>query len=154
MGDLVGVLEWHRSCKVNEKTHLFWAFSQFVHRLECVCEEYGIEVVEESEQNTTQECPECGERENTHRYEDSYRCNECGFEGHADLKASRVFLERETGTEVGPMARPVRLEWDNHDWWPTTTAPTVGRTKSKEERTDQSTHRQVGKVASGVSASS
>ncbi|GGL44081.1 hypothetical protein GCM10009037_29370 [Halarchaeum grantii] len=42
---------------MNEKTHNFWAFSRFIDRLECVCEESGIEVVETSEEYTTQECP-------------------------------------------------------------------------------------------------
>ena len=149
VGDLEAVLETHWQCVVNEKTHNFWAFSRFTDRLECVCEEYGIEVVERSESWTTQECPECGEREETHRNGDVFRCGSCGFEGHSDLKASRVFLDRETGGEVGPMARPVRLEWDNHEWRPATTAPFLRRTNPKEDRTDRSTHREVGKVASG-----
>ena len=97
-------------------------------------------------------CPECGERETTHRNGDVFRCGACGFEGHSDLKASRVFLDRETGGEVGPMARPVRLEWDNHEWRPATTAPSLRRTSPKEDRTDRSTRREVGKVASGEPA--
>ncbi|CCQ36042.1 IS1341-type transposase ISNamo21 [Natronomonas moolapensis 8.8.11] len=148
VGDLEDVLETHWKCVVNEKTHNFWAFSQFIDRLKCVCEEYGIEVVEKSEALTTQECPECGEREETHRNGDVFRCGACGFEGHADLKASRVFLDREAGGEVGPMARPVRLEWDNHEWRPATTAPPLRRANPKEDRTDRSTCREVGKVAS------
>jgi hypothetical protein len=31
----------------------------------------------------------------------------CGFEGHADLTASKTFLERQTEQAVRPMARPV-----------------------------------------------
>ncbi|QKY21931.1 transposase (plasmid) [Halolamina sp. CBA1230] len=152
VGDLEDVLETHWKCVVNEKTHNFWAFSRFTDRLECVCEEYGIEVVERSESWTTRECPECGEREETHRNGDVFRCTACGFEGHSDLKASRVFLDRETGSEGGPMARPVRFEWDNHEWRPATTAPPVRRANPKEERTDRSTHHEVGKVASWSSA--
>jgi len=151
-GDLEDVLETHWKCVVNEKTHNFWAFARFISRFECVCEEYGIEIVEKSEALTTQECPECGEREKTHRNGDVFRCGACGFEGHSDLKASRVFLDRETGIEVGPMARPVRLEWDNHEWRPATTAPPIRRTNPKEDRTDRSTRREVGNVASGGSA--
>jgi len=152
VGNLADVLETHWQCEVNEKTHTFWAFSRFIDRLECVCEEYGIEVVETSEAWTSQECPECGERETTHRNGDVFRCGACGFEGHADLKASRVFLDRETGGEGGPMARPVCLEWDNHQWRPATTAPPRQRTNPKEDRTDRSTRREVGSFASGESA--
>jgi len=42
VGDLTDVLEAHWSVRVNEKTHNFWAFKKFIHRLACVCEEYGI----------------------------------------------------------------------------------------------------------------
>ncbi|MDS0475689.1 transposase [Natrinema sp. 1APR25-10V2] len=147
VGALGDVLSTHWSAEVNEKTHHFWAFSRFIDRIACVCEEYEIDVVVTSETWTTQECPECSERDRTHRDGDYYRCDACGFEGHADLAASRVFLARETGDEGGPMARPVRLEWDNHEWRPTTTAPTFRRTNTKEDRTDRSTH-DVGNVAS------
>ncbi|MCG1002064.1 MULTISPECIES: IS200/IS605 family transposase [Halobacterium] len=152
VGNLEDVLETHWKCVVNEKTHNFWAFSRFIDRLECVCEEYGIDVVETSEAWTTQECPECGEQEKTYRNVDVFRCGACGFEGHADLKASRVFLDRETGGEGGSMARPVCLKWDNHEWRPATTAPPMRRTNIKEDRTDQSTRPKVGKIASGEAA--
>jgi len=42
VGDLTDVLETHWSVRVNEKTHNFWAFKKFIHRLSCVCEVYGI----------------------------------------------------------------------------------------------------------------
>ncbi len=113
VGDIKGVLETHWSPRVNEKTHNFWAYRRFINRLEDVCDEYGITVEEESEAWTSQECPECGEREGTIRHEDSLTCP-CGFEGHADLVASESFLRQQT--EVGPMARPVYLKWNKHSW--------------------------------------
>lgn len=33
VGDLTGVLETYWSVRVNEKTHNFWAFKKFIHRL-------------------------------------------------------------------------------------------------------------------------
>jgi putative transposase len=149
IGDLKDVLSTHWKPEVNAKTHNFWAFRRFIDRLEYVCEEYGIEVVEESESWTTQECPECGKREETARNGDLFRCV-CGFEGHADLKASRLFLERETGADVGLMAQPVCLEWDDHEWSETPDSPE--RESPKEERTNQSTRRTVGNVAAVESA--
>ena len=143
VGDLREVLSTHWSARVNEKTHVFWAFRRFVERLACVAEEYGLTVEVRSEAWTTQECPECGERQQTDRSGDVFRCS-CGYEGHADLGASRTFLEREAGSRVGPMARPVRLEWDNHNWRSTTDAPE--RSNPKEERTNRSTRK--GNVAS------
>ena len=109
VGDLTDVLETHWSVRVNAKTHKFWAFKKFIHRLTCVCEEYGISLEAESEAWTSQTCPECG------GHEDTPTCP-CGFEGHADLTASETFLRENSDTGVRPMARPVRFEWDDHDW--------------------------------------
>ncbi|SNR39596.1 hypothetical protein SAMN06264855_104242 [Halorubrum vacuolatum] len=33
-----------------------------------------------------------------------------------DLTASETFLQENSDREVRPMARPVRFEWDDHDW--------------------------------------
>ena len=136
VGDIKDVLSTHWSPPVNEKTHNFWAYRRFINRLESVCEEYGITVEEESEAWTSQECPECGEREETIRHEDSLTCP-CGFEGHADLVASESFLRQQT--EVGPMARPVYLKWNNHSWREDHSPPSLVETTANEEYTNQST---------------
>ena len=114
VGDLTDVLETHWSVRVNEKTHNFWAFKKFIHRLSCVCEVYGISLEAESEAWTSQTCPECGDHEETVRHGDTLTCP-CGFEGHADLTASETFLRRQT-TVTRSMARPVCLKWDDHNW--------------------------------------
>ena len=114
VGDLTDVLETHWSVRVNEKTHNFWAFKKFIHRLSCVCEVYGISLEAESEAWTSQTCPECGDHEETVRHGDTLTCP-CGFEGHADLTASETFLRRQT-TVTRSMARPVCLKWDDHSW--------------------------------------
>ena len=138
IGDIEDVLSTHWSPVVNEKTHNFWAYRQFINRLEDVCEEYGIEVKEESEAWTSQECPECGEREETIRHEGSLTCP-CGFEGHADLVASESFL-RQQNNAVGPMARPVYLKWNNHEWRDDHSPPSIAvETTANEDYTNQST---------------
>ena len=138
VGDIKGVLDTHRSPRVNEKTHNFWAFRRFIDRLEDVCEEYGITVEGESEAWTSQTCPECGEREETVRHEDSLSCP-CGFEGHADLVASESFL-RQQSNAVGAMARPVYLKWNNHEWREHHNPPSIAvETTANEEYTNQST---------------
>jgi putative transposase len=147
VGDIKGILSTHWSPRVNEKTHNFWAYRRFINRLEDVCEEYGMEVEEESEAWTSQECPECGEGENTIRHEDSLTCL-CGFEGHADLVASESFL-RQQNNEVGSMARPVYLKWNNHSWRDNHSPPSVVlEPTANEEYTDRSTTSNGGKVAS------
>lgn len=137
VGDLSDVLREHWSVKTNEKLHNFWAFGRLLRRLESVCEEYGLIVEYQSEAWTSQECPVCGRRAATTRSGDSFECP-CGYEDHADLSASVVFLNRYADDSVGSTARPVRLVWDNHEWRPITVAPRE-RTTSPEERTNRST---------------
>ena len=138
VGDLTDVLSEHWSARVNEKTHQFWAYRSFIHRLTTTAEEYGITVRVRSEADTTRTCPECGEQDNTERDGDVFRCP-CGHEAHADLCASRTFLEQQAGTnlEVGSMARPVRLKWDDHNWSELSRSPE--RASLNEERTNRST---------------
>ncbi|ESS10975.1 MAG: transposase [uncultured archaeon A07HR60] len=149
IGDLTDVLDAHWSAETNAKTHNFWAFKKFSKRLACTAEEYGISVGVQSEAWTSSECPQCGSTDRTTRHQDTLTCP-CGFEGHADLTASETFLKRHTQTEVRPMARPVRFEWDDHEWSESSHSPT--RESPKEQRTDQSTVHRDGKVASGETA--
>jgi putative transposase len=134
VGGLTDILETHWSVETNAKTHNFWAFKQFTERLACTAEEYGISVEVRSEAWTSQECPQCGSTDRTTRHQDTLTCR-CGFEGHADLTASRTFLERQTEKAVRPMARPVRFQWDDHTW---SEAPS-SRESPNEQRTDSST---------------
>jgi putative transposase len=145
IGGLTDVLETHWSVETNTKTHNFWSFRQFTERLACTAEEYGISVEVRSEAWTSQECPQCGSTARTTRHQDTLTCP-CGFEGHADLTASETFLERHAEQAVRPMARPVRFEWDDHEW-----SESPRSLHPKERRTDPSTvHRDVN-VASGES---
>ena len=145
IGGLTDVLDTHWSVETNAKTHNFWAFKQFTERLACTAEEYGISVEVRSEAWTSQECPQCGGTDRTTRHQDTLTCP-CGFEGHADLTASETFLKRHTSKEVRPMARPVRFEWDDHNW---SELPRSHR--PKDQRTDPSTVHRDGNVASGDS---
>jgi len=128
VGALTDVLDTHWSVEANAKTHNFWAFRAFIDRLACTAEEYGISVEVRSEAWTSQECPQCGSTERTTRHRDTLTCP-CGFEGHADLTASETFLRRQTDV-ARPMARPVRLKWNDHEW---SESP---RSCSNEERTN------------------
>jgi putative transposase len=152
VGDLTDVLETHWSVRANQKTHNFWAFRAFIDRLACTAEEFGITVEVRPEAWTSQTCPQCGSTDRTTRHQDTLTCP-CGFEGHADLTASETFLRRHQNSEssgwrtrhdvsrqrqtdvLRPMARPVRFEWDDHDW----SELPYSHDSPKEVRTDQST---------------
>jgi len=148
IGGLTDVLGTHWSVETNAKTHNFWSFKQFTKRLVCTAEEYGISVEVRSEAWTSQECPQCGSTDRTTRHQDTLTCS-CGFGGHADLTASETFLKRHTEQAVRPMARPVRFEWDGHNWSESPHSPE--RESPKEQRTDPSTVSD-GNVAAGESA--
>jgi putative transposase len=143
IGGLTDVLETHWSVETNAKTHNFWSFKKFTERLVCTAEEYGISVEVRSEAWTSQECPRCGGTDRTTRHRDTLTCP-CGFEGHADLTASETFLKRHTEQAVRPMARPVRFEWDDHNW-----SESPHSHHPKEQRTDPSTVHHNGNIASG-----
>ena len=132
VGDLTDVLETHWSVRTNQKTHNFWAFRAFIDRLAWTAEEFGIAVEVRPEAWTSQMCPRCGSTEDTTRHQDTLTCS-CGFEGHADLTASETFLRRQTDVPR-PMARPVRFEWDDHDW----SGTPHPHESPKEARTDRS----------------
>jgi putative transposase len=132
IGDLTDVLETSWSVEANAKTHNFWTFRAFINRLKTTAEEYGIDARERSEAWTSQECPQCGSTDRTTRHEDTLTCL-CGFEGHADLVASVMFLQRHA-TTARPMARPVRFEWDDHEWSESPRSPV--RESPKEARTN------------------
>jgi transposase len=119
--------------------------------LATTAEEYGISIAVRSEAWTSQECPQCGSTDRTHRHEDLLLC-QCGFEGHADLTASATFLSRQTeqaqAEAVRSMAGPVRLEWDSHEWLEISRS----HESPKQQRTDQSTVTSDGNLAAGESA--
>jgi len=146
IGGLTDVLETHWSVETNAKTHNFWAFKQFTERLSCTAKEYGISVEVRSEAWTSQECPQCGSTDRTTRHQDTLTCP-CGFEGHADLTASETFLRRHAEQAVRPMARPVRSEWDDHNW----SGKPHPHESPKEQRTDPSIVHCDVNVASGES---
>ena len=165
IGGLTDVLETHWSVETNAKTHNFWSFKKFTERLACTAEEYGIAVEVRSEAWTSQECPQCGGTDRTTRHQDTLICP-CGFEGHSDLTASETFLRRHQNSEssdwrtrrfasrqrqteqaVRPMARPVRFQWDDHNW----SESPRSHERPNEQRTDPSTVHHDGNVASGES---
>ena len=128
VGDLTDVLETHWSTKVNEKTHAFWSHRQLLDRITLTFGDVGIAVREVSESKTSSECPAC-HGESIGRSGDSFRCEACGLEAHADVVGAWNMLQ----SEGGPMARPAALsadrgrdaptdgaywQWNDHNWTP------------------------------------
>ena len=128
VGDLTNVLETHWSTDVNEKTHGFWSHRQLVERITLTLGEIGITVTETGEYHSSSQCPAC-ESAGVTRSGDSFQCDACGLEAHADVTGAWNILQ----FEVGPMARPAALcagrdrdaptdgaywQWNDHNWTP------------------------------------
>jgi putative transposase len=129
VGDLTGVLDTHWSADVNEKTHAFWSHRQLIARIEGTLGDVGITVTETGEYGSSSQCPSCGSNGVT-RNGDSFRCQACDLEAHADVVGTWNILQ----SAVGPMARPAALsaerdrdapleegaywQWNDHDWIP------------------------------------
>ncbi|WP_255152639.1 RNA-guided endonuclease InsQ/TnpB family protein [Halorarius halobius] len=122
VGDLTGVIQRTRLKRTNRKLTEFWAHRRFTDRLTDLCEEHGIALLEVSEFESSQECPDCGAVAATDRNRERLTCP-CGYDGHADLTAARTLLDRERADRPRLMAQPVRFKWDNHRWRSTTDAP-------------------------------
>ena len=128
VGDLTNVLETHWSTDVNEKTHAFWSHRQLVDRIKLTLGDVGITVTETGEYDSSSECPAC-ESDAVTRSGDSFRCEACALDAHADVAGAWNILQ----SELGPMARPAALsaerdrdaptegaywQWNEHDWIP------------------------------------
>ena len=128
VGDLSNVLETHWSTDVNEKTHAFWSHRQLVERITLTLGDIGITVTETGEYHSSSQCPAC-ESAGVTRSGDSFQCDACGLEAHADVTGAWNILQ----FEVGPMARPAALcagrgrdaptdgaywQWNDHNWTP------------------------------------
>ncbi|MFB6310697.1 MAG: zinc ribbon domain-containing protein, partial [Salinirussus sp.] len=128
VGDLTGVLSTHWSADVNEKTHAFWSHRQLVDRIKLTLGDVGITVTETSEYASSSRCPAC-KSDGVTRSGDSFRCDACDLEAHADIAGAWNILQ----SEGWPMARPAALsadrgrdapadgaywQWNDHDWTP------------------------------------
>ena len=66
-------------------------------------------------------------------------------EGHVDFTVSETFRKRHTEDAARPMARPVRLEWHDHNW-----SESLRSHRPKGQHTNRSTAHRDGNVAAGA----
>jgi len=72
----------------NKRLHA-WAFSSFTDMLEYKGEAAGIEVVVDSERDTSKTCSVCGHEDGSQRvHRGLYKCEQCGFVGNADCNGA------------------------------------------------------------------
>ena len=80
--------------------HSVWAFNRLTDYVEYKAAIHGIKLAETSPRNTSKRCAECGFVADANRpTRDSFECQQCGNENHADYNAAKnvadVYLRRE-----------------------------------------------------------
>ncbi|MDZ7746879.1 MAG: transposase [Halobacteriales archaeon] len=90
-----------------------WAFRRLYEYVEYKAEEHGIEVVQVDPRNTSKRCSTCGFTHDENRHEESFECQQCGYENHADYNAAKniglQYLRRRQNADDGGAPVDVRL---------------------------------------------
>jgi len=140
VGDLKHIREsdGENSHKVNSMIHNFWSFNYITQRLKCTAQEYGIQVKEVSEYETSSRCIQCGSG-NVERKGRLFRCLGCALEAHRDtigvLNMANLQYE---GTAIRVMTHPNLLKWDGMRW----------------ERNSAMTHQPMNMIEAGITQAS
>jgi len=108
MGDLKGIRKNNNNGKANSMIHNFWSFRYTVQRFKDKAEEYGIELIELDEHETSSICPNCGSDRAVKRGR-LFKCISCGVEAHRDAVGV---------LNIGLMAHPLLLRWNGVKWKP------------------------------------
>ena len=66
-----------------------WAFNRLYEYVEYKAAEYGIDVEQIDPENTSRRCSHCGFTHPDNRESESFECQKCGYENHADYNAAK-----------------------------------------------------------------
>ncbi|MFX1513637.1 MAG: zinc ribbon domain-containing protein [Promethearchaeota archaeon] len=84
IGDLTGIRDnTKKSTKINQLLHNFWSHAFITQAIRLEAEEYGIQVIEIKEYNTSSLCPRCRGKKVVKRKR-LFKCNTCKLEAHRD----------------------------------------------------------------------
>jgi IS605 OrfB family transposase len=90
-----------------------WAFRRLFEYVKYKAEEYGVDVVQVDPCNTSKRCSTCGFVHGHNRNGESFECQECGYQNHADYNASKniglQYLRRRQNAGDGGAPVDVRL---------------------------------------------
>jgi putative transposase len=83
-----------------------WAFNRLYEYVEYKAAEYGIDVEQVDPENTSRRCSTCGFTHPDNRDGESFECQKCGYENHADYNAAkniglRYLRRNQTGSGGG-----------------------------------------------------
>ena len=80
--------------KSNQMLHNYWAFDRIYHKCENKSEEFGIEMIRETEEYTSQTCPVCSSYGRENLKDRLFLCSFCGYFDHRDIVgATNIMLK-------------------------------------------------------------
>jgi len=79
---------------LNQMTHNYWSFDLLLKKIENKAEEFGIELLKETEEYTSQTCPICGIAEEKNKQDRIFICDFCGYINHRDIVGARNILTK------------------------------------------------------------
>jgi len=90
-----------------------WAFRRLYEYVEYKAAEHSVEVVQVDPRNTSNRCSTCGFTHDDNRHQESFACQQCGYENHADYNAAKnvglQYLRRRQSAGDGGAPVDVRL---------------------------------------------
>ena len=90
-----------------------WTFRRLCGYVEYKADEHGLTVVQVDPRNTSKRCSTCGFTHDENRHHESFVCQQCGYENHADYNAAKniglQYLRRRQNADDGGAPVDVRL---------------------------------------------
>jgi len=80
--------------RLNQMIHNYWSFDLLLKKIENKAEEFGIELLKETEEYTSQTCPICGVAEEKNKQDRIFICDFCGYIDHRDIVGARNILTK------------------------------------------------------------
>jgi len=80
--------------RLNQMVHNYWSFDLFLKKIENKAEEFGIELLKETEEYTSQTCPICGIAEEHNKKDRIFICDFCDYIDHRDIVGARNILTK------------------------------------------------------------
>jgi len=80
--------------KVNQMINNYWSFDILLRKIENKSEEFGIELLKETEEYTSRTCPICGDDSKTNCKDRIFICSFCNYIDYRDVIGARNILKK------------------------------------------------------------
>lgn len=95
IGDITNIRNsGNKGKKVNQMINNYWSFDKLYHKIQNKAEEFGIELVKETEEYTSRTCPICGDNSKSNCKDRIFICSFCDYVDHRDIIGARNILTK------------------------------------------------------------